>query len=662
MESLKDLSIFSEKRFWLIACVVITFFVVAPNINNEWVNWDDEKFVLNNELVDDLSFENTKKIFSTLENNGGYTPMVVLSWSLDYSINGFNPHVFHTTNVILHLINVALVFLFIFLLFNRIDLAVIVALLFGVHPMQLEAVAWITSRKDLLYGMFYLAGLITYLKFLKAEKEKRRKVFILCLLFFLGSLLSKGMAVTFPISLLIIDFLNKRKDIRRMLLEKAPFFILSILIGVIAVAGQQKGGAVDDLQNISFLESFFVACYGLTMYTIKAFVPFQLSSYHPYPYAPGQAIPSYIYSSVVPALAILIVVFYSLKKNRFIAFGALFFLTSIVLMLQFFPVGLAIISERFSYIAYIGLFFLMAYGGLKLADRFQVKRKTVYLIFGVYLVVLSSITYQRSDVWENSETLWSDVIKKYPDDFLSYCNRASHYITIGQPDKAISDFGSALTLNGQAFRTYNDRGNLYLQQGEFDKAMSDFEKAISLSPEFADAYINKGLVLMNVNQFDAAKANYDFASALEPLNPLAYYNRALLHLKINQPENALRDYSKAISLDENNFISLIGRADLYSRMGKVDLAKEDYEKCIEVNPEIAHSYFSLGNIYLNEQNFDKALHLFEQVVELDNRFAAAYINIGLVHLNRKDYTLALEALNHGLDIDPRIKWVISTEV
>ena len=652
MESLKDLSLFSEKRFWLIACVVITFIVVAPNINNDWVNWDDEKFVLNNELVDNISFENTKKIFLTLENNGGYTPIVVLSWSLDYSINGFNPHVFHATNVILHLVNVALVFLLIFLLFNRLELAVIVALLFGVHPMQLEAVAWITSRKDLLYGMFYLAGLITYLKFLKAEPDKRRKVYILCLLFFLGSLLSKGMAVTFPISLLILDFVNKRKDVRKMLQEKTPFFILSILIGLVAVAGQQKGGAVDEMQNISFLESFFVACYGLTVYVIKALVPYQLSSYHPYPYAPGQAIPAYIYSAVVPALAILVAVYYALKKNRSIAFGVLFFLTSIVLMLQFFPVGLAIVSERFSYIAYIGLFFLMAYGALKIADRFQLKHKTVYLFFGIYLIILASATYQRSDVWENSETLWSDVIKKYPDDFLSYCNRASYYVSNGEADKAIADFSSALTLNGQAFRTYNDRGNLYLQQGDFENAMIDFEKAVSLNPEFADAHINKGLVLMNVNQYDAAKANFDLAIKLESANPLAYYNRALLYLKINQPENALTDYSKAISLDENNFISLIGRADLYQRMGKTDLAKEDYEKCIEVNQEIAHSYFSLGNIYLNEQNLDKALDLFEQVVELDNRFAAAYINIGLVHLNRKNYPLALEALNHGLSIDP----------
>ena len=636
----------------MIICVFVTLVVMAPNMNNDWVNWDDELFILDNPLVDELSSENVKAIFTTLENNGGYTPLVVLSWSLDYFADGYNAQVFHTTNVLLHLLNVCLVFLFIFSLSQRMELAVIVALLFGIHPMQLEAVAWITSRKDLLYGLFYLAGLITYLKYLGVEQEKRRKVYVLCLLFFLGSLLSKGMAVTFPVALLVIDFFKKRKDIKQIILEKVPFLVLSVVIGLIAVSGQQQGGAVDEMQNISFSDSFFVACYGLTMYSIKALIPFGLSSYHPYPYAPGEALPTYMYAALVPALLFVVGVWYAIKKNRFIAFGLLFFLVSIALMLQFFPVGLAIISERFSYIAYIGLFFLVAYAVLKLTDRYGLQRKIVYFGFAGYLAVLGTITFQRSDVWENSETLWSDVIEKYPDNFLAYANRGGYYFSKGELDQALTDYDTALVLHPNSFETLNDRGFLLMQMGDQERAMRDFDKAISINQEFVGAYINRGLIFMNANRYEEAMRDFDYSVQLDSLSSLAFYNRGQLLARVNRVDEALENYSEAIRLDERGTIAVVGRADLYVRLGKSDLAKADYEHCLEIDPDFAYAYFSLGRIYLNEQNLELALSKFERTVELDSTFAPAYINLGLIYLNQKNYPRALEVLNRGLALNP----------
>lgn len=337
MEEIKNHSIFTSQRFWIFLCVFITFGVMAPNINNGWVNWDDENFILNNPLVEHITSENVKKVFTTLENNGGYTPLVVLSWSLDYSADGFNAQVFHTTNILLHLINVSLVFILILSLTQRIELAVIVALLFGIHPMQLEAVAWITSRKDLLYGLFYLAGLITYLKYLKNENGHRRKLYLLCLLFFAGSLLSKGMAVTFPVTLLIIDQFMKRKNLRLLIIEKIPFLVLSIIVGLIAVSAQQQGGAIGEMENISFVDSFFVACYGLVVYVFKAIIPMNLSSYHPYPYALGESLPFYFYGALIPAIMVVIATYLAWKKKSFLSIWGFLFSSIIIIDTTVFP-------------------------------------------------------------------------------------------------------------------------------------------------------------------------------------------------------------------------------------------------------------------------------------------------------------------------------------
>jgi len=597
MKEITHTSYYQSRRFWMLVCVLFTFIVMAPNLNSDWVNWDDELFVLNNPLVGELSSERIHQVFTTTSNNGGYTPLVVLSWSTDFAIDGFNASVFHRTNLLLHLLNVCLVFLVIHGISKRLEIAVIVALLFGVHPMQLEAVGWITARKDLLYGLFYLAGLLAYLMYLSANAKSRTKWYVLCLILFLGSLFSKGMAVTFPLALLTIDFIQKRDKIGKLVLEKAPFFALSIFFGLLALSGQQEIGAVDDIRNISFSDSFFVACYGLMTYTYKALLPVHLSSYHPYPYIPGEQIPSLLYASVIPAVLFLFATYFAIKRNRTIAFGMMFFLVCIVMMLQFFPVGLAIISERFTYIAYIGLFFLIAYGAVWLADRYEVKRKTTYTLIGGYIFVLGAITYQRTDVWKDSATLWSDVIEKYPDDFLPYVNRASYYMKNGQFDLAMNDYNQALHFNPKAEDTYGDRGYLFMQMGQLDSALYDLNTAIELNSEQPGIYINRGLVYMRMQRF----------------------------------KDAEKDFRKTIELDTNFALGYYNLGQLFMSASDFDRAVENYTRSIELDAQFAPAHVNLGLVRLNQKKYPEALTSLDKGIALDPEEPMGYFNRGLVH-------------------------------
>ena len=622
-------------------------------MNNDWVNWDDESFVIENQQVTDLSIENIKAIFSSVDENGGYTPLTVFSWALDYSIDGFNPHVFHSTNVLLHLVNVCLVFFFIFLLSGKIGLAVLTTLLFGVHPIQLEAVAWITARKDLLYGLFYLAGLISYLKYVKSQDKSKIRLYLICLLFFIGSLLSKGMAVTFPISLLLIDFYCRRNGIKRVLIEKIPFFMLSVIFGLIAISGQQEVGAIDAVENISFIKTFFMACYGFVMYIAKSIVPYQLSSYHPYPISPNEALPFYIYLFLIPVLAYIGAVFYAIKKNRIIGFSLLFYGCSIILVLQFFPVGVAIVSERFVYLANIGLFFSFAFGIFYFIKKLGMKKQIAYVLVSAYIVILSVITYNRSDVWENSESLWTDVIEKYPEDFIAYSNRGMYYTSIGKTDKAIADYSFSLSLQPGNTQIYHDRGLLYMSKGDLEKALLDMNTVLSLQTDYMDAYINRGLIYLNAGRYQESMKDFNYYVSLVGETNILLFNRGLLYSRVQDNKRALSDFSKVIDSDPGNAIYLVSRGDVYYTIGDFNNAKQDYLRSLEISPERFEANFGIGRIYLNQRNYNKALVEFEQSVKTNKNFAPGYINIGLIYLNQGKYKPALDALNNAISIDSK---------
>jgi len=521
---------------------------MAPNIANEWLNWDDQAFVLNNPSVTELSGNLIKDVFSSIDANGGYTPLVLLSWSLDYTVAGYDSHVFHATNVLLHVANVGLVFMFILMFSERLEIAVITALLFGIHPTQVEPVAWVTARKDLLYAFFYIGGLIAYLKYLQSN-SRDWKLLVLTWILFLSSLFSKGMAVSFSLVLVVIDIVNKREDYGRLILEKLPFFVLSILFGLVAVAGQGQAGAVDDVENISFFKSFFVACYGLVVYVFKSFLPIHLSPLHPYPFAPNEDLSWYILASIVPALIIVIGSLIAFKRRSQIAFGLLFFLCTIALMLQFFPVGVAIVAERFTYVASIGIFYLIAFGANHFADQSGFDRRHFIIVVSVYLGILALITLDRTSVWKNSETLWTDVIRKYPSNFLAYNNRAGHFASIGEHQLALDDFGAALELQPNAYQVYKDRGFLYLQTGNFNAAYDDLATVVAITPNNPDAYSNRGLALLNMKRYSEAISDFDKSIQLEQNNPLAYFNRGLAFGFSGNKLQAINDLDRCLSID-----------------------------------------------------------------------------------------------------------------
>jgi len=479
-------------------------------------------------------------------------------------------------NLLIHLLNVILVFYAIFHLSRHGEIALVVSLFFGIHPMHVESVAWASELKDLLYTFFFLASYIFYLKYLK---ELNRKYYVFAVILFLVSLLSKAMAASLPVLLILTDYFMGRKINRKVILEKAPFFILAIAFGVVAVFAQQTSGAISDMEIYSFPKRIIFACYGFVMYVIKLAIPLNLSAFYPYPVKVGEAIPLIYYFYVFCCIFLFAMFIFWLCHTKRFFFGIGFFAITVFLVLQLLPVGGAIMADRYSYIPSIGIFYLAGEG----INYLWVKRQKwiAIMIIGVFTILFSVKTHTRCGVWKDEMTLWNDVISQDQTIPFAYFNRGIVYMNEKQYDMGLADYNKAIELNPKYFHAYNNRGVFYknnkrnneaindfnlaiklkpynaeiyynrglvfMDENKNIEALTDFNKAIELKPDYADVYNDKGTVFFNERRFEDAKINYSKAIELNPLDSRAYYNRGLALYNLGKNEEACADWKHAAS-------------------------------------------------------------------------------------------------------------------
>ncbi|MFM7768883.1 MAG: tetratricopeptide repeat protein, partial [Bacteroidota bacterium] len=361
--------------------------------------------------------------------------------------------------------NTLLVFILAYVLSsNSLFVAFFTSMVFGIHPMHVESVAWISERKDVLHAFFYLCALLVYYGYhLKGYRSPQWYVYTL--VFFILSLLSKATAVTLPIVMVLCDLYWKRKLDKRAIIEKIPFFVLSLVFGLIAVLAQSKI-SMASADTFSVLERLIFSSYGFISYLLKFIWPANLSAFYPYPALDGISFWYYV-SPVFVAIGLFFGV-KSLRSINAVAFGWWFFIVSIALVLQFVSVGSAIMAERYSYLPYVGLSFSLAFWINTKSQHFSILLKSMIgLLIGVFLVGNAYLTYQRNKIWKNSETLWTDVINTNPEVPVAYKNRGTFLAKNGRNEEALQDFNRYLELNPKDPLIFSNRGNLFSMQGKY---------------------------------------------------------------------------------------------------------------------------------------------------------------------------------------------------
>jgi len=606
--------------------VLITIVAYIPVFNAEFTNWDDQGYVTENAKIKELSAENIKSFF-TDDFVANYHPLTMLSLALDYSIAGENATFFHIVNLIYHLLNTLLVLYFALLLFQRFkvphfrDFALIVAALFGVHTLHVESVAWISERKDVMYAMFFLLSLINYLKYLE---KKHWKFYVLTIVFFMFSLLSKGQAVSLAVTLILLDFIYSRKLLSiKVILEKIPFLGLAILFGLWAIDAQQSGEAMAESiqENVSFFERLLFASYGYVQYHIKLIVPVNLSAIYPYPPKLNGSFGAYFYIYFVVAIGILMTIIFALRKNKFIAFGMLFFLLNIALVLQIIPVGDAIMADRYSYVPSIGFFILLMGIVAHLIQKKNLNIKLIITVFGAYTLLLTAMTYNRVQVWQNSMSLWNDVISKQENVVVALNNRGTLHYKADRDQKAFNDFSQAIKSSPKNVQAYNNRGSVRSKMQDSQGAIKDYSKAIELKPTFAEAYYGRGSVYLSLNKFEEAILDLNKSIELRPAYPEAFMNRANARLNMGGVNAAMDDFNRSLELNPNNYEAYSNRGIAKVILGDFDGAISDYTEAIILNPKDGLTFYLRGLAYANQIKRELACSDLEQASMLG--FSAA---------------------------------------
>ncbi|MEN8226178.1 MAG: hypothetical protein ABFS05_12545, partial [Bacteroidota bacterium] len=383
--------------------IILTLIVFNPTMNNGFLlGWDDTEYLTN----EDVQEFRIAKIFSDYH-LGMYQPLAVTSIALNYASAQESPGAYHATNLFLHIINVLLVWLLLLHLTKKRLIAGIGALLFAMHPMNVEAIAWVAARSTLLFTSFYLGGLLAYLKY-----TGNKNILYLGLTVFLAlaALFTKSLAISFPLVLLAIDYYKGRSWERKLILEKIPFFVLSVIFGFITVDAAQTYGHITDLQyDYSLFNRFFILSHTFVFYFVKLIAPVELSSIYAFPELnDGMLPPLYYLSTLIPLLLLFIIYRFWRKQKELIA-GLLFFSFAIAPVLPLFWSRIFVAADRYAYLSFIGLFLLAA----TLIDRVLNKNviRKAYMRYGLAVVLLLYVgflmntSHRQSKYWIDSDVL-----------------------------------------------------------------------------------------------------------------------------------------------------------------------------------------------------------------------------------------------------------------
>lgn len=594
---LKNVSFWKQQQvlYPILGVLAITFVLFIPSLSHDFVNWDDTVNLTENSNLNGFTVQNIINIFhpETGLVIGNYNPLPIFTFAIEKALFGLNPTVFHMNNLLLHLICVFLVFRLMLKFKLSVGAAALVALLFGIHPMRVESVAWVTERKDVLFGVFYLAALFTYVRHLESQ-EKKRYYYLLTLGLFVVSLFSKIQAVALPLSMLAIDYWMKRPLTMKRITEKIPFFGLSLLFGILGIVFLNKEGSIDNAAIFGFVDRLFIGAYSYIVYLLKFVVPYPLSPLYPYP----AKLSIWFYLAPIPVFAVLAALFYAFKKDyRAIVFGFAFFTFNVVFLLQIVGAGQGFIADRFTYIPYIGFFFIVAY-----AYDFFIKKKPSTKLYwqmglGTYLLVLGFLSYLQIGIWKNSYTLWTQTIQHYPETHTAWSNRGHYFRDNNDFKNALSNYNQSIQLRPDVANTYNSRGKLYFENGQTQEGMADYSRAIERDATIAEIFVNRGAAYGSMGKLDLALKDFAEAERLDSSFKNTYFNRSMAHMNMNNFQLAIEDYTKYIELDATNPDMWYERGIAKAQLQQYEGAIQDYTQAIRLNPTAKNYYENRARVY-----------------------------------------------------------------
>jgi tetratricopeptide (TPR) repeat protein len=650
---------------------LISLLVYLPALQNAFVGvWDDNDYVAENSHIRSLDMAFFRWAFFD-SHSSNWHPITWISHAVDYALWGLNPLGHHLTSIILHAINTALVILLavklletarersISLLNDRTVLiaAGVAGLLFGIHPVHVESVAWVSERKDLLCALFFLLSIMAYTKYAVSQqtaagsrqsegegKDEIRgkniftdKHYLLALGFFILALMSKPMAVSLPVVLLILDWypfdrVRSWKTLRSAGVEKLPFITLSFISSIVTISAQSAGKAFQTIDFVPLSMRALVAAKSLVAYLGKMLLPINLFPFYPYPKDTSPF--SIEYLSALALIVFTTAAVIAAKRQRAWSSAWGFYVITLIPVLGIVQVGGQAMADRYTYLPSLGPFLVTGLCVAWIVEKSAAGKKTGSIVgkagiaIALLLVVsLSSLTIRQITVWRDSFSLWTSVIEKRTEGIpMAYVNRGAAFQKKGLLEKAVADYETAIGLDPSDSRAYISLGAALDQMGHFDRAKDAVERAIALDPSSHEAFRNRGLLFEKMGRLDEAITDYARAIVLRPAYYEAYNNRGLAYAKIGQFDKAIADYSRSIAINPRYFNAFVNRGVAFTLTAQYDRALEDFNRAILLDQDDAVAYYNRGMFYRRMGNNDLARSDVRKACELGNERACGALH------------------------------------
>ncbi|HBR14734.1 MAG TPA: hypothetical protein DD723_04205 [Candidatus Omnitrophica bacterium] len=526
----------------VLALAVVVFITFSSALHNQFTNWDDDYYVTDNDWIKAINFENIKAMFTHLVTDV-YVPLTLISFAIEHHFFGLHPFPYILDNILLHIAITAMIFIFA----QRIGLtrraAFLGALVFGIHPMHVESVTWITERKDTLYSFFFMLAVLQYWRYLET---KRPGSYLWTIPWGVLSMLAKPMALSLPFIFLVCDWTYGRKITKPVLLEK---FITLFYVAPLAFVTLWAHHAKAPL--LGFMEGVILWIWSFTFYLKKFFFPFTLFPIYnvPRPIAFGQ----WEYDTAIIVLIVFTYLMIRNRQNKWVRFAFLYYLASIFLILRMkVEIHASTVADRFMYLPSVGFCLLIGYFLDERLNHFRKKILWKYAVMVSATIILFCFfalkTHTQSKIWKDSLTLWDFVVKTVPTS-TAHNNRGQIYLETNQYDLALKDFNTAIEFLPEHHHAYYNKGLIYQNQEKYEMALEAYDTALKNKPDYSKAYHNKSYVCLKLKKYDLAIESATKGLALKPSSASMYANRAIGYLKLGRYDEALRDAQKSKELN-----------------------------------------------------------------------------------------------------------------
>ena len=653
-----------------------TFLIFSGVLRNGFLNWDDPTNFLQNPHYRGLGWTQIRWMFTSSLGLGHYMPLTWLTFGLDFTLWGMDPFGYHLTNLLLHCANAA-VFYFV----SRRLLALsapagettsarsldffagLSAILFALHPLRVESVAWVTERRDVLSGFFCLLSILFYLQ-AGADPSKYKRRIALSVAFFAFSLLSKISAVTLPLALAVIDLYPSRRlpadpklwfspAARRVWLEKAPFVLLALPAGLLGISGQLRIGTLRSLAQWGAVQRLSVALYGAAFYDWKTVAPWSLSPFYPLPSKIDPlAAPFLLSGFFVFAVSVVAIV----ARRRLPAALAVWAWYLILLL----PVsglsqsGAQIAADRYTYLPCLGFALLTAGVFARLTAEIGGSARRISSVVAAFLVAaLSALTWRENRAWRDSESLWRHALAISPDLPLAHNSLGIDLFRQKRIGEAIAQYDLALQKQPDFPEAHNNLGLALVAQGKIEEAIGQFDLALQERPDYAEAHNSIGQALAGQGKANEAMRHFDLALQERPDFPEAHNNLGLALAAQGKTDEAIRHYELALRTRPDFSQARYNLGLTMAGQGKIDKAIRQYDLSLQSMPDSAETHNNLGKILAEQGKLDEAIRQFELALKARPDSASAQNNLGLALARQGKLEEAIRHYNAALALDSK---------